>query len=234
VTAPPHGDVSEKPRTGELAELDGIYRTRFDERRQAGKMAVWAEIARFLDRWVDPSRPVIDVACDSGYFIRHVRAEERWATDVRDVADLLPSAVRFVQVDGLNLASRVPAGHFGTVFMSNYLEHLRSADEVVEQLRVAFEILAPGGRLIILQPNVRLTGGSYWDFIDHRVPLTERSLVEAVTLAGLRSLHLTTRFLPYSTKGRLPQWPMLVRWYLRFPVAWRILGRQTLLVAERP
>lgn len=227
-------DGSAAPRTADpLAHLDGIYETRFDERRQAGKMAVWAEVCDFLRRWIDQAKPVIDVACDAGYFIRHVRAPERWATDVRDVSTLLPNDVRFIQADGLELGRHVPAGHFGTVFMSNYLEHLRDAHEVVEQLRVARDLLAPGGRLIVLQPNVRLTGGSYWDFIDHRVPLTERSLLEAATIAGLRPVHLTTRFLPYSTKGRLPQLPILVRWYLRIPMAWRFLGKQTLLVAER-
>lgn len=38
--------------------------------------------------------------------------------------------------------------------------------------------------------------------------------------------------LPYSTAGRLPADPRLVRAYLRMPVLWRIMGRQTLLVAE--
>lgn len=214
--------------------LQGLYETRFDDRRQAGKMAVWAELTQFFGRWVDRTKPVIDVGCDAGYFIRHVSATERWASDVRDVSSLLPDDVRFVQVDGLDLLAKAPAGHFGSVFMSNYLEHLHDANAVIDQLRVARDLLVPGGRLIVLQPNVRLTGGSYWDFIDHRVPLTERSLVEAATLAGLRPVHLTTRFLPYSTKGRLPQHPLLVRWYLRLPIVWRLLGKQTLLVAERP
>jgi hypothetical protein len=90
------------------------------------------------------------------------------------------------------------------------------------------------GKLIVLQPNIRFTGGSFWDFIDHGVALTERSLVEAARLAGLRPIRLITKFVPYSTMGRLPQSPMLVRWYLRFPPAWRLFGKQTLLVAERP
>ena len=34
--------------------------------------------------------------------------------------------------------------------------------------------------------------------------LTERSLLEAAELARLRTVELVTRFLPYSTKGRLP------------------------------
>jgi SAM-dependent methyltransferase len=208
----------------------GVYETRFDDRDVATKMAVWAVLARYLGRWVDPNRPILDIACDAGYFIANVAGRERWASDIRDISGRLPADVRFVQTNGLELEAHVPAGHFGTVFMSNYLEHLMSQEEVVEQLRVAARLLAPGGRVVVLQPNVRLTGGTYWDFIDHRVPLTDRSLVEAANLAGLRREHLITRFLPYTSTGRLPHWPFLVRLYLALPIAWRLLGQQTLYV----
>ena len=86
--------------------------------------------------------------------------------------------------------------------------------------------------MIILQPNIRLTGGAYWDFIDHRTPLTERSLIEAATIAGFREETTITRFLPYTTKGRLPSHPWLVRVYLRFRPAWLLLGRQTLYIGR--
>jgi len=85
----------------------------------------------------------------------------------------------------------------------------------------------------VLQPNIRLVGPRYWDFIDHKVALTERSLLEAAELAGLQTVDLITRFLPYSTKGRLPSHPALVKAYLRCPPAWWLLGRQTLYVGER-
>ena len=80
---------------------------------------------------------------------------------------VLPADVRFVQASGLELDDRAPAAHFGTVFMSNYLEHLESSDAVIEQLAVVRQLLAPGGRAIVLQPNIRLVGPRYWDFIDH-------------------------------------------------------------------
>ena len=114
----------------------------------------------------------------------------------------------------------MPAASFGTIFMSNYLEHLESGDAVIEQLRVAAQLLRQGGRLIVLQPNIRLVGPRYWDFIDHRVALTERSLLEAAELAHLRTVELVPRFLPYSTKGHLPTAPALVRTYLRIRPAW--------------
>jgi hypothetical protein len=215
-------------------DLDRVYAQRFDDRSVAAKQAIWAEICAFLSRWIDPRRPVIDIGCDAGYFIRHVPAVERWATDVRDMSAALPPAVRFIRADGLQLLLHVPEQHFGTVFMSNYLEHLRDSDEVIDQLKVAFAMTAPGGRLVVLQPNIRRTGGAYWDFIDHHVAITDRSLVEAAEIAGFVPTKVIPSFLPYTTKSRLPQHPALVRWYLRIPFAWRFLGGQTLLIAERP
>jgi SAM-dependent methyltransferase len=215
------------------AGVPDIYETRFDERAVRAKDAVWREIVRYLARHIDAAAPVIDVACDRGHFIRWAPGSERWATDIRDVRSALPEDVRFVQASGLDLADAVPTGHFGTVFMSNYLEHLASSEAVVDQLRVAARLLRPGGRVVVLQPNIRLVGPRYWDFIDHHVALTERSLVEAAELAGFSTERLTTRFLPYSTKGRLPADPRLVRAYLGFPPAWRVMGKQTLYVGTR-
>ncbi len=215
-----------------MGALDEVYRRRFPEVSRRQKDRIWPEIAHYLQRWVDPTAPALDIACDSGYFIRNVVATERWAVDLRDVRNDLPADIRFVQASGLDLDACLPAGAFGTIFMSNYLEHLHGPDAVIEQLAVARRLLRPGGRVIVLQPNVRLVGGSYWDFIDHRVALTERSLAEAGGLAGLRTVELITRFLPYSTKSRLPSHPLLVRAYLAFPPVWRVIGRQTLYVAE--
>jgi Methyltransferase domain len=216
-----------------VSDLDRVYAARFDERGRSRKGAMWRDIARYLQRYVDPDRPLLDVACDAGDFIRHVTASERWATDIRDVRAALPQDVRFVQAESLALLDNLPSGYFGTIFMSNYLEHMADQPAVIEQLRVVAELLAAGGRAVILQPNVRLVGHRYWDFIDHRVPLTERSLEEAASAAGLRTVRLVTRFLPYTTKSALPQDPRLVRLYLALPIAWRLLGKQTLYVGER-
>jgi SAM-dependent methyltransferase len=214
-------------------QINDVYATRFDDADALAKDAIWREIVRYLQRFVDPSAPVLDIACDRGHFVRFVESSERWATDIRDVRESLPPDIRFVQASGLDLASVVPLGHFGTVFMSNYLEHLGSADEVIAQLKVARQLVRPGGRVIVLQPNIRLVGGAYWDFIDHHVALTERSLVEAADLAGLRAVKVITRFIPYSTKSQLPRDPRLVRAYLRVPLVWRLLGKQTLYVGGR-
>ena len=71
--------------------LDDLYQARFDEREQSAKQGVWDEIVRYLQRYVDPKKPVLDLACDRGHFIRPIRASEKWATDIRDMSAVLPA-----------------------------------------------------------------------------------------------------------------------------------------------
>jgi SAM-dependent methyltransferase len=214
--------------------LKEVYEQRFDASDQARKDEIWRVLGRFLQRYVPAGGRVVDIACDLGYFIRNVHAAERWATDIRDVGSALPPDVRFIRASGLDLADVLPNGAFDLAFFSNYLEHLSSTEAVLEQLRVTHELLKPGGRVLILQPNIRLIGGSYWDFIDHQTALTDKSLAEAATMAGFKTRQVIPRFLPYTTKGRMPQHPLLVRAYLSFPPAWLLLGKQTLYLGEKP
>src|SRR5229473_2268606 len=214
--------------------LKEVYEHRFDEADQAHKETIWQELGRYFQRYIASGARVVDIACDLGYFIRNIRAAERWATDIRDVGATLPPDVRFIRASGLDLADVLPNNSFDLAFFSNYLEHLPSTEAVLEQLRVTFTLLKPGGRVLILQPNIRLIGGAYWDFIDHQTALTEKSLAEAAVMAGFKTKKVIARFLPYTTKSRFPQHPLLVRTYLRLPPAWLIFGKQTLYLGEKP
>jgi 2-polyprenyl-3-methyl-5-hydroxy-6-metoxy-1,4-benzoquinol methylase len=211
-------------------DLDALYRARFGEEAHRRKDAIWREICRYLQRYIPPSSSVLDVGCDRGYFIRNIVAAEKWASDLRDMVADLPAGVTFVRGDTYSLRTEVRR-RFDRIFMSNLLEHLHGSDEVVEMLRTCRALLAPGGKLLVLQPNIKLVGAAYWDFLDHRVALTEASLDEAVRLAGMRTEHRVVRFLPYTTKSTLPSHPALVRVYLAFPPLWWIFGKQTLLIA---
>ena len=217
-----------------MSDLDAIYAQRFPSEEAAHKDELWREIGGYLQRYVPEGGRVLDLACDRGDFIRNVRAAEKWATDLRDVRAELPDEVRFERANGLELASALPNDYFDLIFMSNYLEHLPDSDAVVRQLAVCHQLLRSGGRVMVLQPNIRFVGAAYWDFIDHHVALTEKSLVEAAGIAGFRHERCISRFLPYTTKSRLPQNAALVRLYLRMPLAWRFLGKQTLYIGVKP
>src|SRR4249919_711764 len=116
-------------------DLPTIYARRFSDADAPGRDAVWREITRYLQRWIDPSSTVLDLACDRGAFINVVVARERIAVDVRDVQASLAPGIRFVQSDGLALLDHVAPASVDVVFMSNYLEHLASADDVIAQLK---------------------------------------------------------------------------------------------------
>jgi hypothetical protein len=53
-------------------------------------------------------------------------------------------------------------------------------------------------------------------------------------MAGLRPVEVRARFLPYTTKSRLPKATWLLRLYLRLRPAQWLFGKQTWVVAERP
>jgi SAM-dependent methyltransferase len=213
--------------------LPTLYANRFSATETRRRNGVWRELVRFLGRFIPSDAVVLDLACDRGDFINQVRATDRWALDIRDVRESLDPGVRFVQADGLAADTALERASFDVVFMSNYLEHLPSGDAVIAQLAVVERLLKPGGRVIILQPNVRLVGGHYWDFLDHKTALTERSLEEAALAAGLETERMIVRFFPFTSKARVPQWRLLVRLYLTLPIAWLFLGRQTLFVGRR-
>lgn len=223
-------DAAEAPQMN----LKQIYELRFNSEESRTKELIWRELGRYLQRFLPLDGRVVDVACDLGYFIRNIRAAERWATDIRDMSPALPADVHFVHARGLDLASVMPNDYFDAAFFSNYLEHLASSEAVIEQLRVAYALLRPGGRVLVLQPNIRLIGGAYWDFIDHQTALTERSLGEAAAMAGFETEGMIVRFMPYTTKSRFPKHPFLVRAYLNFRPAWLVMGKQTLYVGRKP
>ena len=86
---------------------------------------------------------------------------------------------------------------------------------------------------MILQPNMRYLYREYWDFFDHNIPLSERSLAEVLEMVGFRIEQVLPKFLPYTTKSKIPQNPFLVKIYLKIPLAWKIIGKQMFILAKK-
>jgi hypothetical protein len=82
-------------------------------------------------------------------------------------------------------------------------------------------------------PNFRYCAKHYFDCADHTVILTHVGVEEHLYAAGFEIEAVDARFLPYSFRGRLPASPALTRRYLAAPLAWRLLGKQFLVVGRR-
>jgi hypothetical protein len=83
-------------------------------------------------------------------------------------------------------------------------------------------------------PNIRFLAENYWDFFDHYLPLSDRSLVEVLTKVGFRTERCLSKFMPYTAVGRAQYPAVAIKAYLTLPLAWRIFGKQFLVVAQRP
>jgi SAM-dependent methyltransferase len=214
-------------------DLDALYRARFDSEALEHKTRIWRVLCRdHFQRYVGVTDTVLDLACGTGEFINNIQAKKRIGVDLRtDSKALLDLDVRFVQSSATDLVD-ITSNSVDVVFTSNFLEHLHSKSDVLTVMAEVMRILRPGGRFLIMGPNIRYVGGAYWDFFDHHLPLTELSVAEALVSSGFRVEESIARFLPYTTKSNLPQSPWLVALYLKLPLAWRILGQQFFVVGH--
>lgn len=217
---------------GHLAEL---YRNRFPEEELARKNDIWKVLcSRYLQKFVAPGDTVVDLACGYGEFINNIAAGEKIGVDLNpDSEKHLADDVRFISLSAAEISSQLE-GQANVVFTSNFLEHLPDKQALEHLLDEILLTLKPGGRYIIMGPNLRYLPGEYWDFYDHHLGLTHASLSEILAIKGFNIEGCVDRFLPYTTQGALPTHPLLVRVYLAFPVIWRLLGKQFLIIARKP
>lgn len=213
-------------------QLRALYSDRFDG-DAAFRRAMWKELCEHtFQRYVPADGTVLEIAAGHCEFINSIRARRRIAVDLNP--ETLQAAAPGVEVL-LTSAVALPLddGSVDTVFTSNFFEHI-SRQDILSVLVEARRVLRPGGQLVVLQPNVRFCSRDYWMFFDHVTPVDDRALVEAFNITGLETVFVLPRFLPYTTKSRLPSSIRLVKAYLRLPLLWRVLGQQSLLVARRP
>lgn len=227
----------EKTTTEGTGKENEIYTKRFTETEERARAAAWEVLVHdFLQKYVVPSDTVVDIGAGDGYFVTKIRAARRIAVDLSPhVRALTRHGVEVIEGPATELSSLLDT-QADVIFMSNFLEHLPDKRTLLIVLEECRKVMRPGGRLMILQPNIRYVGAAYWDYIDHHIALTEHSLTEALEVSGFSVLELIPRFLPYtakSTAGRLTgtiSSTALVRTYLRFPMLWKLFGQQTFVV----
>jgi hypothetical protein len=214
-------------------DYERLYSYRFRHVDQGKREEVWREIARYVtERSLDSPKRLLDPAAGRREFIDQAPAPERWAIDQVDHEHAgTDREVKFITSQVME--AELPEAYFDGIFVSNFLEHLDGQEQVHEFLVRMYEVTAEGGRIAILGPNFRFTAKEYFDYADHIVVLTHLAVAEHLHTAGYEVISNTPRFLPYSFTGRLPASAGLTRAYLSMPLAWRILGKQFLVIGQR-
>jgi SAM-dependent methyltransferase len=223
--------MSSEPSTASLA----LYERRFSAADRRAKDALWRVLCEdFFQRWVPADARLVDLGAGLCEFVNHIRAREKWAIDTDSELPLRAAPdvrTRCAPADDLGW---LESASVDVVFASNVFEHFASKADLVTTLREVRRVLRPGGRLLVLGPNIRYASRVYWDFFDHHLPLSDRSMAEALETTGFTLELVRARFLPYTIKSRFPRWPALVRVYLRCPPLHLLFGKQMFLVAVRP
>lgn len=215
-------------------DLADLYRIRFEREFLPRKRAIWKVLCRdFFQQFIPEDATVVDVACGYGEFINNVRAAKKIAVDLNpETKSHLDSSVEFHALAAANIET-LGERQVDVLFTSNFLEHLPDKRALETFLEQVLTVLKPGGRYLIMGPNLRYLPGKYWDFYDHHLGLTHLSLTEALELKGFKVERVVDRFLPYTTQGALPTHPVLVRMYLKVPLVWQLLGKQFFIVATK-
>lgn len=208
-----------------------LYEYRFRGVDQAARTAVWNEIAPFVHRQLGSPERVLDPAAGRGEFINAVPARERWAVDQVAYAEgTYAPGVRSIVSDVFD--AELPADYFDGIWVSNFLEHLLSQEAVATFLEKMHGTMRRGGRIAIIGPNFRYCAKEYFDMADHTLLFTHRAIAEHLYAAGFEPERIEPRFLPYSFTGKLPPSPALTRRYLQLQPAWRLLGKQFLVIGR--
>ncbi len=217
-----------------MTDIARLYHDRFEQTGLDRRARVWKVLCKYyFDRRIPANATVLELACGYGEFINNISAGRRIAVDINpDSLKYLLPGVAFFEASATNISDVVPE-LVDVVFASNFLEHLRDKDECDKVLKSVLNVLRPGGKFIIMGPNIRYASREYWDFYDHYLPLSHLSIAEGLRMAGFQIEENIPRFMPFTMNNSIPTHDILIRAYLAFPLAWRFLGKQFLVTASK-
>jgi ubiquinone/menaquinone biosynthesis C-methylase UbiE len=213
-----------------------IYQHRFEGIDKEVKQAAWKEISLWIHERMGKPGSVLDPAAGEMEFLKSIPAQEKWGVDSQEPNALQRSVIskdgiRFIHGDIFNVD--LPLEYFEGIFISNFLEHLRSPEEIDNLFNRLYRSLKKGGLIAIMGPNFKYCSADYYDCADHRLALTHISVEELLFASEFQIVKTYARFLPFSFRSRLPASPALVKLYLNFPILWRIWGKQFLIFARK-
>ena len=215
------------------SELQKEYHLRFSTSVEY-RNSVWKILINdYFRYYIDHNATVLDLGSGWGEFINNICAGKKYAMDLNpEGVRRINKGIDFLQQD-CSTEWRIPTASLDVIFTSNFLEHLRTKDALLNTLAQAQRCLKQDGILICLGPNIKYVREDYWDFYDHHLPLSHVSLCEALRMRDFEVVSVIPRFLPYTmNNGNCP--PLLfVRLYLKLPLLWRIFGKQFLIIARK-
>ncbi len=215
-----------------MSDVKNIYQRRFGEDVEFRDRMYKVLCEDFFQKYVPADSTVLDIAAGYCEFINNIKGGKKIAIDINpDVKNYAGSDVE-VHICPSTDMKEIQRESVDTAFTSNFFEHL-TRDDIVRTIREVHRVLKKGGSFLILQPNYRYCYKDYWMFFDHITALDHRSISEALEVNGFEVVECRARFLPYTTKSRLPKSMFLIKLYLKIRVAQVVMGKQAFICAKK-
>lgn len=213
-------------------DVKSIYSRRFNPDIEF-RQKMWILLCHdFFQKYVPVDSTILEIGAGYCEFINNIHANRKIALDINpDVRNYAETDVEVIE----NVSDNIQAlsdSSVDIVFISNLFEHL-SRDTIVTTIQEIKRVLIPGGKFIILQPNIRYCDRDYWMFFDHITPIDDRALVEVLEINNFLILSDIPRFLPYTTKSNLPKSLFLIKIYLKLKFLWHFFGQQALIISTK-
>jgi 2-polyprenyl-3-methyl-5-hydroxy-6-metoxy-1,4-benzoquinol methylase len=143
----------------------------------------------------DKNAAILDIGSGMGHFLYWLKSQGFTGFNGLEIG---PEQVKFIKekvTDRIILVTdtnRFLAGvpnKYALITMFNVIEHLPKP-QILETLRLMYQALQPGGRLIITTGNMASATGLFARYMDftHETGFTETSLKQILTLAGFTDI----------------------------------------------
>ena len=213
--------------------LTQIYEKRFSGHENYRKRVWKILITDFFSKWIKSTDHVLDLGCGYGEFINHTKCEVRHAMDLNPkTKSLLDKEIIFHQQDCSN-PWEIESNSLDLVFTSNFFEHLPNKESLDRTMGEIKKALKPGGRLIAMGPNISVLKGKVLGFLGSPCCSFRPILCELLQIHDFTIEQSESKFLPYNMV-RVKERPLfMVSLYLRFPILWKLFGKQFLIIAKK-
>ena len=217
-----------------MIPIKDCYEIRFSTHENKQKNKMWKILcASVFQQYISNDDVVMDMGAGYCEFINNIKCGKKIAVDVNpDLGKFSNKNVEIIKSFAEDISSAFH-GKINKIFMSNFLEHLNSKEEIIDVLNKANKLLKRDGEILILQPNIDLVKEKFWNFIDHKMPLNESSLREALEISNFKVEKFIRRFLPYTTKSSYPKADILIKLYLALPQFLRPFAGQSFIAARK-
>ena len=216
-------------------QIQKLYKLRYPESLTRKKKKIWEIIIyNFHQKFISENETVMEIAVGHGEFINTISSAKKIAVDINpDCENYLKKNIEFVCCDANNIPKKF-FNKIDTLYVSNFLEHLNNKNELEKFFSIVKKLLKRDGKFMILGPNLRYLPGKYWDYYDHYLGLTHFSLIEALQLSGFDITYVKDKFLPHLDRDATKiSHPFFVYLYLKFPIFWKVLGKQFFIIAKK-